>query len=84
MAAVKVNELHIDDLPWLVEYDETKCVQCGKCTAVCSFGAIEPKVEKRKKESSIAQKPTFSKDIYPNEREMILVNDDLTVTRWQQ
>lgn len=61
MAAVKVNELHIDDLPWLVEYDETKCIQCGKCTAGCSFGAIEPRVEKRKKDSSIAQKPSFQK-----------------------
>lgn len=61
MAAVKVNELHIDDLPWLVEYDETKCVQCGKCTAGCSFGAIEQRVEKRKKESSIAQRPSFQK-----------------------
>lgn len=61
MAAVKVNELHIDDLPWLIEYDESKCIQCGKCTAGCSFGAIEAKVEKRKKESSIAQKPSFTK-----------------------
>lgn len=61
MAAVKVNELHIDDLPWIIDYDETKCIQCGKCTASCSFGAIEPRVEKRKKESSIAQKPSFSK-----------------------
>ncbi|MDD3420646.1 MAG: glutamate synthase-related protein [Candidatus Gastranaerophilales bacterium] len=61
MAAVKVNELHIDDLPWLIEYDEAKCIRCGKCTAVCSFKAIEPKVEKRKKESSLGQKPSFAK-----------------------
>lgn len=61
MAAVKVNDLHINDLPWRIEYDETKCIQCGKCTAVCSFGAIEPKVEKRKKESSIAEKNSFKK-----------------------
>lgn len=26
----------------------------------------------------------ISQDIYPHEREMIIVNDDLTVTRWQQ
>lgn len=26
----------------------------------------------------------ISKDIYPSEREMILIDDDLTVTRWQQ
>lgn len=60
MAAI-VNELHIDDLPWIIEYDEKKCIQCGKCTAVCSFGAIKPKIEKRKKENSITQKPSFEK-----------------------
>lgn len=48
MATVKVNELHKEDLPWLIEYDESKCIQCGKCTAVCSFGAISPCVEMRK------------------------------------
>jgi glutamate synthase (NADPH/NADH) large chain len=61
MAAVKVNELHIDDLPWLIEYDESKCIRCGKCTASCSFKAIEPKVEKRLKDNSVAQKPSYQK-----------------------
>ena len=56
MAAVKINELHKSDLPWIVEYDESKCIQCGKCTAVCSFNAISPAVEFRKLSNSITQK----------------------------
>ena len=56
MAAVKINELHKSDLPWIVEYDEDKCIQCGKCTAVCSFNAISPAVELRKKSHSITEK----------------------------
>ena len=56
MAAVKINELHKDELPWIVEYDESKCIQCGKCTAVCSFGAISPAVETRKTSNSITER----------------------------
>ncbi len=56
MAAVKINELHKDELPWIIEYDESKCIQCGKCTAVCSFNAIEPAVETRKTSNSITER----------------------------
>ncbi len=61
MATISINELHLDDLPWIIDYDETKCIQCGKCTAVCSFGAINPVVEKRRKPASGIQKPSFDK-----------------------
>ena len=61
MATISINELHQDDLPWIIEYDESKCIQCGKCTAVCSFGAIKPVLEKRRKLSGGLQKPSFEK-----------------------
>ncbi len=61
MATISINQLHKDDLPWIIEYDETKCIQCGKCSASCSFNAIQPVVEKRRKPSQGLQKPTFEK-----------------------
>ncbi len=61
MATISINELHQDDLPWIIEYDESKCIQCGKCSAVCSFGAIKPVLEKRRKLSGGLQKPYFEK-----------------------
>ncbi len=61
MPAVSINQLHLDDLPWIVEYDENKCIQCGKCSASCSFNAISPVVEKRRKISAGLNKPSFEK-----------------------
>ena len=61
MAAVKINELHKDELPWIIEYDESKCIQCGKCTAACSFNAIYPAIEQRRKSNSIAEKGKLEK-----------------------
>ena len=58
MASVKVNELHKSDLPWIIEYDESKCIGCGKCTATCSFNAIKPFIETRKSNSITAGRKT--------------------------
>jgi len=58
MPTVKVNELSRDDLFWQIEYDTHRCTFCGKCVASCPFGAIEAKVEKRRKVTSEGPTPT--------------------------
>lgn len=47
-AAVKINEICANDLPWKIEWDPCKCKMCGSCVAACSFGAIEAGVESRR------------------------------------
>jgi len=58
MATMKVNELSADDLIWQIQYDTDRCTLCGKCVAACPFGAIEAKVEKRRKVVSKGLTPT--------------------------
>ena len=58
MAAVRISELHKGDLPWIIEYDESKCIGCGRCTAACSFNAISPAVELRKTNSITSKNKT--------------------------
>lgn len=58
MATVKANDIAKDDLMWQIEYNENRCTLCGRCTAACTFGAIKPSVEKRKKVYSEGSVPT--------------------------
>ena len=46
MEAVKVQDLAIDDLPWIVEYHPRRCSLCGNCVASCTFGAIRAEVRR--------------------------------------
>ena len=52
MAAVDITGINKEDLTWQIEYDETKCALCGKCVAVCTFGAIKADVRKLRKVES--------------------------------
>jgi len=49
METVKINDIACNDLPWKVIYDSSRCTMCGSCVAACTFGAIKPKVERRRK-----------------------------------
>ncbi len=35
------GSLSIKDMPWIVEHNESRCMLCGRCTAVCPTGAIK-------------------------------------------
>ena len=59
---MNINNISKDDLPWIIEYDSEKCMLCGKCVAVCSFGAIKPDVQKRKKVKAISNEEGFQID----------------------
>ncbi|MGM9994427.1 MAG: glutamate synthase-related protein [Candidatus Avigastranaerophilus sp.] len=59
---MNVNNISKDDLPWIVEYDSEKCMLCGRCVAVCSFGAIKVDVQKRKKVRALSNDKGFSID----------------------
>lgn len=57
METVKINDLACNDLPWKVIYDTNRCTLCGSCVAACTFGAIKPKVERRRKSFSDTETP---------------------------
>jgi len=57
METVKINDLACNDLPWKVIYDTERCTLCGSCVAACTFGAISPKVERRRKAFSDTETP---------------------------
>lgn len=39
-AEIRAQDITVNDLPWLVEHDAQKCVECGACAATCTFGAL--------------------------------------------
>jgi glutamate synthase (NADPH/NADH) large chain len=42
------HQLSLNDLPYVVVWDENRCTRCGRCTAVCPTKAIEPGVTERR------------------------------------
>ncbi len=58
MGTVDISGINKEDLTWQIEHDSNKCTLCGKCVAVCTFGAIKADVQKRKKVISEGSTPT--------------------------
>lgn len=57
MEAIKVQDVAVRDLPWIIEHDPAKCTLCGSCVAGCTFKAIKPAVISRSVTVSEAGQP---------------------------
>lgn len=44
METIKVQNVAVSDLPWIIQHDPSKCTLCGSCVAGCTFRAIKPAV----------------------------------------
>ncbi len=38
---VYAQDVSLNDLAWIINYDPSRCIRCGNCVAVCSFDALE-------------------------------------------
>src|SRR5574344_1243546 len=77
MATMKVNEVAIDDLLWIIDYDTQRCTLCGKCVAACPFNAIEAGVEKRRKvvSSDVTPTPKVEFETVPVIKQVVKINN---------
>jgi glutamate synthase (NADPH/NADH) large chain len=41
------RDAHPIDFPWKVEWNPETCIRCGSCVATCTFGAIEPRLQRQ-------------------------------------
>src|SRR5512137_147051 len=37
---------HPIDFPWRIQWTPATCIRCGSCVATCTFGAIEPRLQR--------------------------------------
>lgn len=77
MATMNVNEIALDDLQWIIEYDTNRCTMCGKCVAACPFKAIEAGVEKRRKVISdeITPRPKVTFQTVPVIKQVVTIEN---------
>ena len=41
-----VRDPHPTDFPWRIKWTPATCIRCGSCVATCTFGAIEPRLQR--------------------------------------
>lgn len=57
METVSTQDVTVNDLPWKIEYNSERCTRCGNCVATCTFGAIQPVMERRSTTLSVGNQP---------------------------
>ena len=58
METIQVQDIAVNDLPWIIEHHSERCTLCGSCVASCTFGSIKPVVERQSITVSEANQPT--------------------------
>ena len=46
-APVFVRDAHAIDQPWKIKWNPDTCIRCGACVATCTFGALQPRLQRR-------------------------------------
>jgi glutamate synthase (NADPH/NADH) large chain len=41
-----VSTAHPIDFPWKIKWNPDTCIRCGSCVATCTFGAIQPRLQR--------------------------------------
>ena len=41
-----VRDVHPIDFPWQIDWNPETCIRCGSCVATCTFGSIQPRLQR--------------------------------------
>ncbi len=53
-----VRDVNPVDFPWKIKWNSDTCIRCGSCVSTCTFGSIEPRLQR--------QGQTLSMGSFPN------------------
>jgi len=42
-----VRDTHPIDFPWKIEWNPETCIRCGSCVSTCTFGSIQPSLQRQ-------------------------------------
>jgi glutamate synthase (NADPH/NADH) large chain len=54
---VFVRDTDAVDFPWKIAWKSETCIRCGACVATCTFGALQPKLQRRGQSISVGNVP---------------------------